>query len=941
MALYSKQDLKDSQELYQNCEFISKKTRSIYAWRAALWVRYCKEHNLDYSVTEDKLISYLDWLFKIDLVNKINTKKSYVPDILRDHMGSVICLWRIQTGNNPDLVSPKEGTRYQAKWDDILRNFPRRERFQGRAATQDAHPTEPRASSSGMAISPRLHAGYTPSYGDAPYHHYPGRHGRYQGSSHHPQQQIPPQSHPMMHPPMSPALPSYHNHSEPYPHSRAPGMLLPPLPPPLQQYPAGISESTELNWQIRWTQNLNWRSAAARLIFTTAMAIWVDAVDVTSLRLGDAYFASSTMAPRLPASMLRVVLTTNSTSSMRSGSGGAAGSPSRQQFSIIRARNPLHCPWNALGAMLFYHWHIGNSPPPTFADATWQSSLVLPMQSSDAAPVSAAAMETGFVTLAERIGLAQMLLPQHKLPIERVIRQHSLDRARELASPGSTSGSEHRDPRMPRRGPTLSSIISPLSDSVSLDRLKHLSIANSGYCESHHCIQRHRVLPSESLQGMIFPWATTMQNTVPSNVGIDERRTISRFLDFLLDLRIVILQDAAILRCCAEQLPRGYDTTSMLSHPVFNSLEFARFCEAMQRDAADEIRTLHYDLDKTLGHAGYYDAGLPQHNAGYSAVRSSYGGSGPTQMHPASPAHPDDAAMTIGTPEGESFSPMISPSPPGGAQDMARNSMLFMDIPARGTAPARHTPLGAPQQPMSYSMPNRTLDGWGDGYFNGGERAPSTLATTAGFSANAGSSAHPLAKRLRPGASTIPAPASTTPTNSGSPYSTMSPKTYWRTFHPQRPVKSPTRQSRSPAMSSLGLGGTRGATTTLPSILQFTQPMKVVTSPMLMDAGSIKDGSEEQQSNAQARDTDPIMNVGVRRSSDSTIDDCSGSAMVSGHGEITPSEMEQINSLREENIIMRNRIQRLELSVSQKQAEVQTWMSQIETRIAQSKEQSL
>ncbi|KAJ2563730.1 hypothetical protein GGH12_002426 [Coemansia sp. RSA 1822] len=824
MALYSKQDLKDSQELYQNCEFISKKTRSIYAWRAALWVRYCKEHNLDYSVTEDKLISYLDWLFKIDLVNKINTKKSYVPDILRDHMGSVICLWRIQTGNNPDLVSPKEGTRYQAKWDDILRNFPRRERFQGRAATQDAHPTEPRASSSGMAISPRLHAGYTPSYGDAPYHHYPGRHGRYQGSSHHPQQQIPPQSHPMMHPPMSPALPSYHNHSEPYPHSRAPGMLLPPLPPPLQQYPAGISESTELNWQIRWTQNLDWRSAAARLIFTTAMAIWVDAADVTSLRLGDAYFASSTMAPRLPASMLRVVLTTNSTSSMRSGSGGAAGSLSRQQFSIIRARNPLHCPWNALGAMLFYHWHIGNSPPPTFADATWQSSLVLPMQSSDAAPISAAAMETGFVALAERIGLAQMLLPQHKLPIE-------------------------------------------------------------------------------------------------SNVGIDERRTI-------------------------KQLPRGYDTTSMLSHPVFNSLEFARFCEAMQRDAADEIRTLHYDLDKTLGHAGYYDAGLPQHNAGYSAVRSSYGGSGPTQMHPASPAHPDDAAMTIGTPEGESFSPMISPSPPGGAQDMARNSMLFMDIPARGTAPARHTPLGAPQQPMSYSMPNRTLDGWGDGYFNGGERAPSTLgttatSTTAGFSANAGSSAHPLAKRLRPGASTIPAPASTTPTNSGSPYSTMSPKTYWRTFHPQRPVKSPTRQSCSPAMSSLGLGGTRGATTTLPSILQFTQPMKVVTSPMLMDAGSIKDGSEEQQSNAQPRDTDPIMNVGVRRSSDSTIDDCSGSAMVSGHGEITPSEMEQINSLREENIIMRNRIQRLELSVSQKQAEVQTWMSQIETRIAQSKERSL
>ncbi|KAJ2501545.1 hypothetical protein GGH96_001866 [Coemansia sp. RSA 1972] len=377
--------------------------------------------------------------------------------------------------------------------------------------------------------------------------------------------------------------------------------------------------------------------------------------------------------------------------------------------------------------------------------------------------------------------------------------------------------------------------------------------------------------------------------------------------------------DAAILRCCAEQLPRDYGTASMLSHPVFNSLEFARFCEAMQRDAADEIRTLHYDLDKTLGRAGYYDAGAP--HAAYSAVRSSYGGPGPS-LHPASPVHPDDAAMTMGTPEGEPFSPIISPSPPIGAHDMARNSVLFMDIPARTAA--RHT-VGA-TQPMSYSMPSRTLDGWGDGYFNG-DRTCSTLATatstTAGFSAHA-SSAHPLAKRLRPGTSI---PVSTS--NSGSPYSTMSPKTYWRTFHPQRPIKSPTRQSRSPASSSVGLG-TRG-TAMLPPILQYAQP-KTVTSPMQMDASS-KDGSEQPN---EPLDTKPMS--GARRSSDSTIDECN--AMGSG-GEITPSEMEQINSLREENVIMRNRIQRLEISVSQKQAEVQTWMAQIETRIAQSKGRTL
>ncbi|KAJ1844300.1 hypothetical protein LPJ70_003004, partial [Coemansia sp. RSA 2708] len=327
--------LKDSQELYQSCEFISKKTRSIYAWRAALWVRYCKEHGLDFSVTEDKLIDYLDWLFEIDLVNKINTKKSYVPDILRDHMGSVICLWRIQTGNNPDLVSPKEGTRYQAKWDEILRNYPRRERFQSRQAAQDTNSAELRASSSGMAMSPRMHAGYSSSYGDAPYHHYSSRHNRYHGGSHH--HQLPPQPQPH-HPPMSPGLPQYHHHDR-RAHSRSPrmpGLPPPPLPqqPQLQQRPVGVPDATELQWQLRWTQDLSWGTAAARLVFTTSMSTWTDAADATNLRLGDVYFAASTLAPLLPSSVLRLVLTANTITGVRPGPSGAitaAGSATRQQ----------------------------------------------------------------------------------------------------------------------------------------------------------------------------------------------------------------------------------------------------------------------------------------------------------------------------------------------------------------------------------------------------------------------------------------------------------------------------------------------------------------------------------------------------------------------------------------------------------------------------------
>ncbi|KAJ1828401.1 hypothetical protein LPJ70_007250 [Coemansia sp. RSA 2708] len=48
--------------------------------------------------------------------------------------------------------------------------------------------------------------------------------------------------------------------------------------------------------------------------------------------------------------------------------------------------------------------------------------------------------------------------------------------------------------------------------------------------------------------------------------------------------------------------------------------------------------------------------------------------------------------------------------------------------------------------------------------------------------------------------------------------------------------------------------------------------------------------------------------------------------------------MEQINFLREENVTLRARLQKLELSVAQKQAEVQSWMTRIEKHIAQGRE---
>ncbi|KAJ1944875.1 hypothetical protein EC988_005879, partial [Linderina pennispora] len=280
--------LKDSQELYNNCGFISKKTRSIYAWRAALWVRYCKQRNQDYAVTEERLIQYLDWLFEIDLVNKINTKKSYVPDILRDHLGSVVCLWRIQTGNDPDLVSPKEGTRFQAKWDEILRSYPRRhERFQSRSYLLDGRGGDSSAGTPGMSLAMSPHQASVPPHTDAPDYRYQ-QHGSYQYKRY----------------------PMYESSQ-----SRAPL----PLPQTSQQQQQQLSPSPphlaldewcEMDWQLQWLHSGTWSALTARALFTVAISTWVDVVEVLGMRLADVGFASSTMAPRLPSSVLRVSLLT-------------------------------------------------------------------------------------------------------------------------------------------------------------------------------------------------------------------------------------------------------------------------------------------------------------------------------------------------------------------------------------------------------------------------------------------------------------------------------------------------------------------------------------------------------------------------------------------------------------------------------------------------------
>ncbi|KAJ2233447.1 hypothetical protein IWW45_004174 [Coemansia sp. RSA 485] len=1010
--------LKDSQELYQDCEFISKKTRSIYAWRAALWVRYCKERKMDFSVTEDKLITYLDWLFEIDLVNKINTKKSYVPDILRDHMGSVICLWRIQTGNDPDLVSPKEGTRYQSKWDEILRNYPRRDRFQTRSYMPDG-----RSPDNSMTAPPQTQAGYPYNHRDmsaaataagsgtggassSGYNSYRDYRG-YDSAGHHytvdskssyhynhqsPHSSLLPPPHSSQHPyqgynhqyphtleyrqPTNPETgrsqsQHYHHHNQNQQQNQQHAHYSrPQTQPAVPRYPIALSDTAEMDWQLSWILGGSWAHSVARFLFTISMATWVEAIDVVGIRLLDVYFASSTLAPRLPSSVLRITLMTNTVPGYRQQLSGDTSSITpavRQQFSIIRSRSPLTCAWNALSMLLFHRWHVAESLPPTFANSAWQNTLVIPAFSKGSIPslagnsgiadgaLSEMAAESGQVSISERLGLVRDLLSEDKMPVQSVLRTQALHHARQLGINPVATVSPLRDQRS-AQGESSWAQYSSSTENEALDRLAQLATANSGYFESHHTIQRHKVIPPKTLQQTIFPWANKMLSEVPSSLGLNERRHVSRFLDFLLDLRIILLQDIAILKCCAHYLPQDYDMTSILHHKLFNTPEFSRYCEKMQADAADEIRALQHSLDTAMD-----DEEMYRDTARVSGVDNM------PAMPSVAPSHREDSGMMmVGSPDGESFSPTISPSPP--KQDgriSSQHPVTFMGSPRSTDDRMIHTPTTAPQQMMSHSMPSRPFEEINDDMSfnairargNGGPLEDHSMATASAAAGATGSisagAAIPSAKRRRPEIGSNPAHSGLYNPAVGpeTPYPGASPRIGHRhtsSHRSQRITRSPPNMH----MRSPGLGGSsRLGQSILPSISQFAYHTNLSTgsnaggSPMLVNSPNLGRGGNQQRmsisgvSSHRRDNADVYMSSGgLRRASDTVTEGSAGGGsagggMGVGRDDLSRNDIEQIGQLREENALLRQRLNDLEITVVQKHAEMHDWMSRVEKHI--------
>ena len=94
----------------------------------------------------------------------------------------------------------------------------------------------------------------------------------------------------------------------------------------------------------------------------------------------------------------------------------------------------------------------------------------------------------------------------------------------------------------------------------------------------------------------IFPWLDESKEKFFSNPFHKQKPTAQQFLDFLSELRIIILQDAAAM--IAEKSERA--DHPIFRFPVFNTSEFADFFQNMKKYLSKSVSPIDTSLEIIL-----------------------------------------------------------------------------------------------------------------------------------------------------------------------------------------------------------------------------------------------------------------------------------------------------------------------------------------------------
>ncbi|KAJ1857061.1 hypothetical protein LPJ76_002021 [Coemansia sp. RSA 638] len=249
----------------------------------------------------------------------------------------------------------------------------------------------------------------------------------------------------------------------------------------------------------------------------------------------------------------------------------ATDNSSQPKTDLLRHKDILQCPWNALAMLFFYKWHVLKEPPPDFEDPTWANQPLFhidPALHDDELEQFCGKIYSEFVDGASR-GVQRF----------KYMSESALD----TVTDALTSSKLLRN-----------AVSSAQNMYVTLRSLQNghcadVQLANAGFRSDNRAttynVPRQKHTVPQHIEEQIFLFVDTLpsyDDLVDQGGSPEQWDIIVRFCNLLKMLRTVLLQDMAIL-CDIPFYRRMLLGTAIFSSEVFQSIHFVQSADAIRK----------------------------------------------------------------------------------------------------------------------------------------------------------------------------------------------------------------------------------------------------------------------------------------------------------------------------------------------------------------------
>ncbi|KAJ2126370.1 hypothetical protein IW147_000118 [Coemansia sp. RSA 720] len=243
---------------------------------------------------------------------------------------------------------------------------------------------------------------------------------------------------------------------------------------------------------------------------------------------------------------------------------------SQYKTDLLRHKDILQCPWNALAMLFFYKWHVLKEPPPDFEDPTWANQPLFhidPALHDDELEQFCGDIYSEFVEGASH-------------GIQRF--KYTTESALDAITDALTSS------KLLRNAVSTAQNMYVTQRSLQNGHCADVQLANAGFRSDNRAttynVPRQKHTVPQHIEEQIFPFVDSIpsQDELADQGGSPEQwAIIVRFCNLLKMLRTVLLQDMAIL-CDIPFYHRMLLGTAIFSSEVFQSIHFVQSADAIR-----------------------------------------------------------------------------------------------------------------------------------------------------------------------------------------------------------------------------------------------------------------------------------------------------------------------------------------------------------------------